>query len=128
AACGPEVDAAKLAIFCAESVAHFHWLEAHGVPFKRSFYPEPSMEAPTDDCLVFSGGEDAHPFDALTPPVPRAHKPQTPNAAGGFLMQRLIAAPEKAGAAVMTDARAETLVVERDGRVAGVVVRHDGRE
>ena len=55
---------------------HFHWLEAHGVPFKRSFYPEPSMEAPTDDCLVFSGGEDAYPFDRLTPPVPRAHKPQ----------------------------------------------------
>jgi hypothetical protein len=86
------------------------------------------MEPPTDDCLVYSGGEDAHPFDALTPPVPRAHKPQTPNAAGGFLMQRLIAATEKAGARVLTDARADTLVVERDGRVAGVVVRHDGAE
>ncbi len=128
AACGPAADEAKVRVYCDESVAHFHWFERHGVPFKRSYYPEPSMEAPTDDCLVFSGGEDAYPFDELTPAVPRAHKPQIPNAAGGFLMQRLIAAAEKAGAAVMTDARADTLVVERDGRVVGVVVRHDGSE
>jgi 3-oxo-5alpha-steroid 4-dehydrogenase len=128
AACGPAADEAKVRVYCDESVAHFHWLEAHGVPFKRSFYPEPSMEAPTDDCLVYSGGEDAYPFDELTPAVPRAHKPQTPNAAGGFLMQRLIAATEKSGAALLTDARAETLVVARDGRVVGVVVRHDGGE
>jgi 3-oxo-5alpha-steroid 4-dehydrogenase len=128
AACGPAPDEAKVRLYCEESVAHFHWLEQHGVPFKRSFYPEPSMEPPTDDCLVFSGGEDAYPFDTLTPPVPRAHKPQVPNAAGGFLMRRLIAATERSGAIVVTDARADTLVVERDGRVAGVVVRHDGRE
>ncbi len=128
AACGPAPDEAKVRVYCEESVAHFHWLEAHGVPFKRSFYPEPSMEPPTDDCLVFSGGEDAHPFDRLTPPVPRAHKPQHPNAAGGFLMQRLVAATERSGAKVVTDARVDTLVVERDGRVAGIVVRHAGRD
>ena len=128
AACGPAADEAKVRLYCAGSVAHFHWLEAHGVPFKRSFYAEPSMEAPTDDCLVFSGGEDAYPFDTLTPPVPRAHKPQHPNAAGRFLMQRLVAATERAGATILCDARADTLIVERDGRVAGVVVRHDGRE
>lgn len=128
AACGPSTDEAKVRLYCEESVAHFHWFEAHGVPFKRSFYPEPAMEPPTDDCLVFSGGEDAYPFDRLTPAVPRAHKPQHPNAAGGFLMQRLVAATEKSGAAIVTDARVDTLVVERDGRVAGVVVRRDGRE
>jgi 3-oxo-5alpha-steroid 4-dehydrogenase len=60
--------------------------------------------------------------------VPRAHKPQHPNAAGGFLMQRLVAATERSGAAIMTDARVDTLVVERDGRVAGVVMKRDGRE
>lgn len=128
AACGPAADEAKVRLYCDESVAHFRWFEAHGVPFKRSFYPEPSMEPPTDDCLVYSGGEDAYPFDELTPAVPRAHKPQTPNAAGGFLMQRLIAATEKSGATVVTDARADTLVVERDGRVVGIVVREDGAE
>ncbi len=128
AACGPETDQAKVHAYCAESVSHFHWLEAHGVPFKRSFYPEPSMEPPTDDCLVFSGGEDAYPFDRLTPPVPRAHKPQHPGAAGGFLMQRLVAATEQSGATIVTDARVDTLVAERDGRVVGLVLRQDGRE
>ena len=128
AACGPEPDESKIRIFCEESVAHFHWLENHGVPFKRTFYPEPFMEPPTDDCLVYSGGEDAHPFDRIARPVPRAHKPQHPGAAGGMLMRRLIAATERGGARVVCDARCETLVVERDGTVVGAVVRLDGRE
>ncbi|MCA9509712.1 MAG: FAD-dependent oxidoreductase, partial [Myxococcales bacterium] len=75
-ACGPHADAAKVRAYCDGSVAHFHWLEAHGVPFKRSFFPEPSMEAPTDDCLVFSGGEDTWPFTEIAKPAPRGHKPQ----------------------------------------------------
>jgi len=128
AALGPEPDEAKIRLFCDESVSHFHWLEAHGVPFKRSFYPEPGLEAPTDDCLVFSGGEDGHPFDGIARPAPRAHKPQHPAAAGGFLMQKLVAATERSGARIVCDARTETLVVADDGRVVGVVVRHDGGE
>jgi len=128
AALGPEPDEAKIRLFCEQSVSHFHWLEAHGVPFKRSFYPEPGLEAPTDDCLVFSGGEDGYPFDRIARPAPRAHKPQHPAAAGGFLMQRLVAAAEKSGARIVCDARTETLVVADDGRVVGVVAHHDGRE
>jgi succinate dehydrogenase/fumarate reductase flavoprotein subunit len=127
AACGPEADDAKVRVFCEESVGHFHWLERHGVPFKRSSYPEPFTEPPTDDCLIFSGGEDAHPFDRITPPVPRAHKPRHPGAAGGFLMQCLVAATERSGAGVLTDARCETLVVD-GGAVVGVVVRQGGGE
>ena len=128
AACGPETDAAKLQLFCADSVAHFDWLVAHGVPFKHTSYPEPFMEPPTDDCLVYSGGEDAYPFDRITTPVPRAHKPQYPGAAGGFLMQKLVSATERSGARIIGDARCETLVVELHGAVVGVVVRHDGAE
>ena len=128
AACGPEPDEAKVRVFCEESVAHFHWLEGHGVPFKRTFYPEPFMEPPTDDCLVFSGGEDAYPWDRLTPPVPRAHKPRHPGAAGGFLMQCLVAATERSGARTLTGARCETLVVDDSGAVVGVVMREGGRE
>lgn len=128
AACGPEADDAKLRIFCAQSVAHFDWLVAHGVPFKHSFYPEPFMEPPTDDCLVYSGGEDAYPFDRIAKPVPRAHKPQHPGAAGGFLMQKLVSATERSGARIIGDARCETLVVDQQDAVAGVVVRQDGGE
>ena len=29
----------RSALFCEGSVEHFHWLEAQGVPFKRSFHP-----------------------------------------------------------------------------------------
>jgi len=128
AALGPEPDEAKIRLFCEHSVSHFHWLESHGVPFKRSFYPEPGLEAPTDDCLVFSGGEDGYPFDRIAQPAPRAHKPQYPAAAGGFLMQKLVAATERSGAKIVCDARTDALVVEDDGRVTGIVARHDGRE
>ncbi len=128
AACGPEPDEAKIRVFCEESVAHFHWLEQHGVPFKRTFYPEPFMEAPTDDCLVYSGGEDAYPFDRIVKPVPRAHKPQHPGAAGSFLMQQLVAATERSGARLACNARCETLVVDREGAVVGVVIWQDKRE
>jgi 3-oxo-5alpha-steroid 4-dehydrogenase len=128
AALGPEPDRAKIQLFCEKSVEHFGWLESHGVPFKRSFYDEPGLEAPTDDCLVYSGGEDAWPFDQIAKPAPRAHKPRHPAAAGGYLMQRLVAATEKSGARIVCDARTETLVVADDGRVVGAVVRHDGGE
>lgn len=128
AALGPRPDEAKIRLFCEQSVAHFHWLESHGVPFKRSFYPEPGLEAPTDDCLVFSGGEDGHPFDRIARPAPRAHKPRHPAAAGGFLMQKLVAATERSGARVVCDARTDALVTADDGSVVGVVVRHDGSE
>ena len=126
AACGPEPDEAKIRIFCDESVSHFHWLEEHGVPFKYTHYPEPFMEPPTDDCLVYSGGEDAYPFDRIAKPVPRGHKPQAPGAAGGFLMQRLVAATEATPARILCDARCETLVVDGRGRVVGTVIKHDG--
>ncbi len=128
AACGPEPDEAKVRVFCDESVAQFHWLADHGVPFKPTYYDEPFKEPPTDDCLVFSGGEDAYPFDRIARPAPRAHKAQFPAAAGGFLMQKLIVAAERAGVRATCDARCETLVVDAHRGVVGAVVWQDGRE
>lgn len=128
ASCGPEPDEAKVRVYSEESVEHFHWLVAHGVPFKESFYPEPGMEPPGDDCLIYTGGEDSHPFNRIVRPAPRGHKPRTNGAAGGFLMQRLTAATERSGARIECNARCETLVLEDDGRVAGVVVWQDQRE
>jgi 3-oxo-5alpha-steroid 4-dehydrogenase len=128
AACGPNPDEAKVRVYCEESVAHFDWLVAHGVPFKPTFFPEPFIEPPTDDCLVYSGGEDAYPFDRVAKPVPRAHKPQAAGAAGGFLMQKLIDATERSGARIVCDARCETLAVDAERRVVGAVVRHEKQE
>lgn len=127
AACGPHPDAAKIRVYCDESVAHFHWLTAHGVPFKNSFYPEP-WEPPTDDCLTYSGGENGYPFDRIAKPAPRAHKPQCVGPGGGLLMQKLIAAAARAGGRVECDARCETLVLDEHRRVVGAVVWQDRTE
>jgi succinate dehydrogenase/fumarate reductase flavoprotein subunit len=125
-ACGPRPDLEKIRLYCDESLAHYHWLVAQGVPFKESFYPEPSMEAPTDDCLVFTGGEDTWPFEPMQPPVARGHKPRHEAAAGGFLMQRLIAAVLRRPLRVEYDVAAERLVVDERGRVTGLLARRAG--
>jgi len=126
-ACGPAADVEKIECFCRGSVEHFHWLVEQGVPFKHSFYPEPNMESPTDDCLVFTGGEDTWPFNDFTPRVARGHKPQHTAAAGNFLMQRLEAAVRGRGVTVECNVTCEQLVVEPDGRVVGCVGRREGK-
>jgi len=127
AASGPDPDEAKIRAYCDGSVAHFDWLVSVGVPFKAAFYPEPGLEPPTEDGLVYSGGEDAYPFDRLARPAPRAHKPQHRHAAGRFLMDRLLAAVAASAARVETDVRVLRLVTGPDDRVVGVVARRAGR-
>ena len=57
-------------------------------------------------------------------PVPRGHKPQCIDSAGGFLMERLGAAVSTSGARVVADARAEALVVD-GGEIVGLRVQTD---
>ena len=127
AACGPGADEAKVRLYCDESVDHYHWLVDRGVPFKAGFYPEPGIEPPTDDALVYSGGEDAHPFDQIARPAPRGHKPQKRHAAGGFLMERLAEAVAATDARVASDTRVQRLVLD-GSTVVGLVARQGGRE
>lgn len=126
AATGPAPDEAKLRVFCDGSVALYHWLVDHGVPFKAGFHPEPGIEPPTDDGLIYSGGEDAWPFDRLARPAPRGHKPQHRHAAGGFLMQCLLAAVAGTAVRITPDTHARRLVVDDDCRVVGAVARRHG--
>jgi 3-oxo-5alpha-steroid 4-dehydrogenase len=129
AACGPEPDYEKTRLYCDESVAHFHWLVEQGVPFKHTFYAaEPSMEAPTDDCLVYCGGEDTWPFNEIASPVARGHKPQHPDAAGGFLMQCLVKAVEQRPLRTEYDVACEQLVIDADGRSVGVTGSRAGEK
>jgi len=128
AASGPDPDRAKVRAYCDGSVDHYGWLVEVGVPFKAAFYPEPGLEPPNEDGLVYSGGEDAYPFDRLARPAPRAHKPQHRHAAGRFLMDRLLAAVATTTARVETDVRVMRLVVDTDDRVVGVVARQAGRD
>ena len=129
AACGPGADGAKVHAYCHGSVDHYHWLVDHGVPFEPRFHPEPSREPPDDSGLVFSGGEDSWPFTDIAPAVPRGHHPRFADAAGGFLMQRLIAAVGATSARVQTDTVVERLITDvRDGATAvvGVEATVDG--
>ncbi|MET0880949.1 MAG: FAD-dependent oxidoreductase, partial [Acidimicrobiales bacterium] len=127
AACGPGADEAKIRPYCDGSVDHYHWLVDHGLPFKAEYFPERDREPPTDAGLIYSGGEDSWPFTDVAKGVPRGHHPQHPDAAGGFIMQCLLAALERTEARVQTEARVDHLVVDDDGAVVGVVAVVDGQ-
>jgi 3-oxo-5alpha-steroid 4-dehydrogenase len=128
AACGPGADEAKVWAYAEGSVGHFHWLVDHGVPFEARYFPEHDREPPDDSGLIFSGGEDAWPWNEVARPAPRGHHPRFPDAAGGFLMQRLLDAVRSAGARLIVDAVTERLVVDPagGGRVVGVVATVGG--
>ena len=133
-ATAPSPNEEKLSIYCDRSVEHFHWLVDCGVVFKPSFYATPCWEPPTDDGLVFTGGENAWPFNEMVPPAPRGHVPQIQNKrlmerSGGWeLMRHLTASAERLGAQVRTDSRITALVVDTDGAVVGVTGRSFGEE
>ena len=124
AALGPGADDDRLDAYCQRSSEHFDWLVSIGVPFRASFCDEPNRESADDAGLLFSGGEDSYPFDELSVPVPRGHKPQCIDSAGGFLMERLGGAVSTSGARVVADVGAEALVVD-SGDVVGLLVRTD---
>jgi 3-oxo-5alpha-steroid 4-dehydrogenase len=134
AATGPAPQEEKLSIYCDRSVEHFHWLVDCGVVFKPTFYSTPCWEPPTDDGLVFTGGENAWPFNEIAPPAPRGHVPQIQNKrimekSGGWeLMRHLSATAEGRGAEVRPDCRVTQLVVDGDGGVVGVIGRRFGED
>ena len=124
AALGPGADDDRVDAYCEGSPDHFDWLVSIGVPFRAAFCDEPNRESADDAGLLFSGGEDSYPFDEIAVPVPRGHKPQWIDSAGGFLMERLGAAVAASSARMMAGTRAEALVVD-GGDVVGVQVRTD---
>jgi len=124
----PGADEEKIRVFCADSIEHFHWFEKQGVPFKRSFYDEPGLESRTDDCLVYTSGEDCAPWNTIATPAPRGHKAQVVQKGGPYLMKCILEAVDREAIPVLTDTRGEALVVADDGVVCGLVVKNAGRE
>jgi 3-oxo-5alpha-steroid 4-dehydrogenase len=125
AACGPNPDETKVARYCQESLGHFDWLVARGVPFDPSFCAETSMAPNGEEGLVYSGGEDAYPFNEIARPAPRGHLAKTKRSTGWLLMQHLSTAAIEAGTQVAYDTRADRLVVD-DGRVVGIQAQRFG--
>ncbi len=128
AASGPNPDEAKVRLYCERSLEHFAWFVEQGVEFKSSFYPKKTTEPPTDDCLLYTGNENVWPFTEIAKAAPRGHKPRTEGSAGRLLMEKLMASAIGCGARVVDSARAQTLVVDDDGRVVGVVISVFGEE
>ncbi|WP_040701689.1 FAD-dependent oxidoreductase [Nocardia vinacea] len=134
AAVGPNADPAKIADYCRGSVDHYHWLVDCGVRFKEEFWGEPGWEPPHDEGLMYSGGENAAPFNTVATPAPRGHVPQMQNKrtgekGGGYmLMKPLVETAEKLGVRVEYDTRIQRLIVDDDRRVVGVVARRYGQD
>lgn len=125
AACGPAPDAAKVSAYAEGSVAHHDWLVKHGLVFEHSFSHETQMETVGTEGLIFSGGEDAWPFNELVPPAPRGHLIQTTGATGWLVMKTLASAALGTGPRVAYDTIVERLILE-DESVVGAVVRRGG--
>ncbi|MEV0366806.1 FAD-dependent oxidoreductase [Nocardia fusca] len=133
AALGPGADQAKIHDYCQGSVEHFDWLVAQGVPFKEEFWGEPGWEPPADQGLMFSGGENAAPYNSLAAPAPRGHLPQmadkhTSEKGGGFmLMKPLTDTATALGVRAEYDVRLQRLILDDSGRVSGVVAKRYGK-
>ncbi|KZM69350.1 FAD-dependent oxidoreductase [Nocardia terpenica] len=134
AALGPGADEAKIADYCRGSVEHFEWLVAQGVPFKEEFWGEPGWEPPHDEGLMYSGGENAAPFNEIATPAPRGHLPRMQNKrtgerGGGYmLMKPLTDVAETLGVRAEYDVRIQRLVVDEADRVIGVVAKRYGQQ
>jgi succinate dehydrogenase/fumarate reductase flavoprotein subunit len=117
----------KIRAYCEDSVEHFEWLKAQGVPFNSKYYGGKHFEVPSDETLSWTGGEKAHPFSTIARPAPRGHMVAAEGAGGHVLIARLIAAAEATGARFLYDANVLSLVMD-GGRVTGVRFRREGAE
>jgi 3-oxo-5alpha-steroid 4-dehydrogenase len=128
-ACGPAPDLAKIERYCAAITEHREWLLARGVRFLGTVLPHANGTSPVDgEGLMFTGGENAHPYNALATPAPRGHVVQGGRPGGKVLMARLSAAAVEAGTRTSFDTRAERLVVDGAGRVCGVIAQRYGEQ
>ncbi|MCY1344085.1 Fumarate reductase flavoprotein subunit [compost metagenome] len=125
---GVDADESKVRLYAENSLGHYEWLVAQGVKYKNTFLSEKMLEPETDDCLIWSGSEEAWPFSEQAKPCPRGHTPQWTGWGGGrMLMDVLAARVEKLGVDIRYDSRVLTLVADDANNVHGVVVRIDGQ-
>jgi 3-oxo-5alpha-steroid 4-dehydrogenase len=84
--------------------------------------------------LVYTGGENAWPFNEIAPPAPRGHIPQIhpkrllERSGGWMLMHHLMRTAEESGVNVVPDMKVSRLVVDESGVVVGVSARQFGQD
>jgi succinate dehydrogenase/fumarate reductase flavoprotein subunit len=125
---GAAPDTDKIRLYAEGSLGRFEWLKAQGVPYKLSYLPGKRIEPETDDCLIWSGSEEAWPFAETAKPCPRGHLPQNMGRSNGrFLMDILTRRVESLGVDIRYDSRALALIADEENRVHGIVVRIDNQ-
>ncbi|WP_281352820.1 FAD-dependent oxidoreductase [Parasphingorhabdus halotolerans] len=70
---GPCADDAKCDLYADESLNHYDWLKAQGVPYRGNYLPGKHIEPMDDSTLIWSGSEAAAPFCDKAKPAPRGH-------------------------------------------------------
>jgi len=142
AAMGPGADEQKVRLYCEGSIEHYHWLVDNGVHFKPEFFGKAGHEPFNHEGLMYSGGENAWPFNTIAKPAPRGHvasEPPEPLAGiapsgpgderdGGFwMMAALVTRCAEVGVAVTYDVRSDQLIVDTAGKVHGIRALVDGQ-
>ena len=117
---GDVVSEATLRRFCEESAGMIDWLAERGVPFEASLCPYKTSYPNNRFYLYYSGSENAWPFRDSSVPAPRGHRAHGPGTSGRVLFAALARAARLAGARVLTQTRADRLVVDGSGQVVGV--------
>jgi 3-oxo-5alpha-steroid 4-dehydrogenase len=124
---GPNADLAKARLYADHSLRHFEWLQAQGIEYKNSYIAERTVEPSTDDCLIWSGSEEAYPFVNEAKPAPRGHCPKFLGMGGGrYVMDKLADKVNGLGVEVVYNSRALALIADEYGCVHGLVARIDG--
>jgi succinate dehydrogenase/fumarate reductase flavoprotein subunit len=120
----PQLD--KVQLYCEQSVAHFDWLFELGIPYVDKLASGKGVPL-GDESLYYSGNELAWPSSAAARPVARGHLPGEAGANGGrTLMAVMLSRARAAGVLLKASTSAEQLILEADGRVAGVQVMTGG--
>lgn len=115
--------------YCDGNVEHFEWLEAQGVPFERSYYPDKTVFLMSTQGLMWSGNEKVWPFRDAATPMPRGHQvAMEGDASGAAAMAALLARCDDAGVRTSFDSTAQSLIVDQAGKVCGVTVRQFGQD
>lgn len=127
---GEQADEAKVRAYVEGGVEHFDWLVGLGVPFKDSFLDERVMVPLTDDGLVYTGNEQAWPFNQVAKPCPRGHSLKVEGDNGGPMFFNILRQQiqQRERIRVEFNARVLTLVANRHNHVQGVVVRMNQKE
>lgn len=128
AAGGSAANQENLKVLCDFSPQLYDWCVECGMDFEGGeLYPGPHINS-TDKkgyTLFYTGNEQARELAKVTPPVPRGHSP-LPDSSGKSIFSALQATVESLGIEVLTGTAGKRLVMDGDGRVAGIIA--DGKQ